>query len=294
MYKLIAIDLDGTLLNSNGIVSNETKKILQEIIKKNIKIVLTSGRMIDSIKAIAEEIGGQKYLIAGNGAIVYDIENQQILYKNFLSKEKVLDVIKICEENSIYYNIYTEKEVLTPALKYNVLYYHKENANREEKDRTKINIVTNMYEYVQNSQRDNYLKITICDEDKMIFNSIIRKIKQIKDIDVLEVEHMSRKNIMQGTETIEISYSYTEVSSQNVDKWEAINYILELENLSKEEVISIGDNINDKRMIENSGLGIAMKDSTPVVAQIANIITEETNNSDGVAKALQKIILESN
>ena len=162
MYKLIAIDLDGTLLNSNGMISNETKKILQEITEKDIKIVLTSGRMIDSIKSIAEEIGKQKYLIAGNGSIVYDIEKQQILYKNFLKKEKVLNVIKICEENSIYYNIYTENEVLTPALKYNVLYYHKENANREEKDRMKISIVNNMYEYVLNSKRDDYLKITIC------------------------------------------------------------------------------------------------------------------------------------
>ena len=150
MYKLIAIDLDGTLLNSNGVVSNETIETLRQIINKNIKIVLTSGRMIDSIKSIAEEIGGQKYLIAGNGSIVYDIEKDQILYKNFIKKEKVLDVIKICEENSIYYNIYTETELLTPALKYNVLYYHKENANREEKERTKIHILDNVYEYVQN------------------------------------------------------------------------------------------------------------------------------------------------
>ena len=81
MYKLIAIDLDGTLLNSNGNVSNESKEVLREIIKKIIKIVLTSGRMIDSIKSIAEEIGGQKHLISGNGAIVYDIEKNQILYK---------------------------------------------------------------------------------------------------------------------------------------------------------------------------------------------------------------------
>ena len=290
MYKLIAIDLDGTLLNSNGIVSNETKETLRQIINKNIKIVLTSGRMIDSIRKIAEEIGGQKYLIAGNGSIVYDIENHQILYKNFLSKEKVLDVIKVCEQNSIYYNIYTENEVLTPALKYNVLYYHKENANREERDRTKITLIDNMYEYVQNLESENFLKITICDEDKMIFNSIIKMLKQIKGIDVLDVEHMSRKNIIQGTETIEISYSYTEVSAQNVDKWEAIQYILEKEKISKDEIIAIGDNINDKKMIENAGLGIAMKGSTPTIIDIADRVTEENNNSDGVAKILNNLI----
>ena len=290
MYKLIAIDLDGTLLNSNGIVSNETKETLRQIINKNIKIVLTSGRMIDSIRKIAEEIGGQEYLIAGNGSIVYDIENHQILYKNFLSKEKVLDVIKICEQNSIYYNIYTENEVLTPELKYNVLYYHKENANREEKDRTKITLIDNMYEYVQNLESENFLKITICDEDKMIFNSIIKMLKQIKGIDVLDVEHMSRRNITQGTETIEISYSYTEVSAQNVDKWEAIQYILEKEGIGSKEVIAIGDNINDKKMIENAGLGIAMKGSTPTIIDIADRVTEESNNSDGVAKILNNLI----
>ena len=98
---------------------------------------------------------------------------------------------------------------------------------------------------------------------------------------------------MQGTETIELNYSYTEVSAQNVDKWDAISYILEQEQIQKEEVIAIGDNINDKKMIENAGLGIAMKGSTPIITEIANIVTEETNNSDGVAKALKKIIIDT-
>jgi Cof subfamily protein (haloacid dehalogenase superfamily) len=290
MYKLIAIDLDGTLLNSNGVVSAENKKTLQNLINKNIEIVLASGRMIDSTKTIAKEIGCKKYFIAGNGAIVYDIEKDEIIYENFLKKEKVLDVIKICEENSIYYNIYTDKQILATSLKYNVLYYNKENANRDEKDRSKINIVSNMYEYVQNLEDEKFLKITICDENKMIFNSIIRRIKQIKEIDVLDVEHMSRKIITQGTEQVEVSYSYTEVSAQNVDKWEAIKYILNQEQLTSENVIAIGDNINDKEMIKNAGLGIAMKDSTPVVREIADITTEQSNNSNGVAEALDKIL----
>lgn len=290
MYKLIAIDLDGTLLNSNGVVTQETKETLQKIISKNINVVLASGRMIDSMKTFANEIGCKKYLIAGNGSIIYDIEKDAIIYKNFLTKEKVLDVIKICEENSIYYNIYTDKEILATALKYNVLYYNKENLNREEKDRTKINIVSNMYEYVQNLENENFLKMTICDEDRLIFNSIIRKIRQIKGVDVLDVEHMSRKIITQGTETFEISYAYTEVSAQNVDKWEAIKYILGQDKLAQEEVIAIGDNINDKIMIQNAGLGIAMKDSTPVVKEVANIVTEQSNNEDGVANTLKSII----
>lgn len=147
-----------------------------------------------------------------------------------------------------------------------------------------------MYEYVQNLENENFLKMTICDEDRLIFNSIIRKIRQIKGVDVLDVEHMSRKIITQGTETFEISYAYTEVSAQNVDKWEAIKYILGQDKLTQEEVIAIGDNINDKIMIQNAGLGIAMKDSTPVVKEVANIVTEQSNNEDGVANTLKSII----
>ena len=292
MYKLITIDLDGTLLNSNGIISDYTIKTMQEIMSKNIQIVLASGRIVDSIKSFAKQIGDQKYLIAGNGSIVYDIENDEILYKNFLKKEKVLDVIKICEENSIFYNIYTENEVLTPELKYNVLYYHKENSNREDKKRIQINIVDKMYEYIKNSTREDYLKITVCDEDKMIFNSIIRKLKQIKDIDILDIEHMSRKNITKGTEDVELNYSYTEITAQNVDKWKALEFILMRENISKDDVIAIGDNINDKQMIQNAGMGIAMKGSTPEVLQIADRVTNESNNFDGVANTLKQIILD--
>ena len=145
--------------------------------------------------------------------------------------------------------------------------------------------------YLYQKSKENFLKITICDENKAVFNSIIRKIKQIPNIDILDIEHMSRKNISQGSENVELNYFYTEVSAQNVDKWEAIKYILERENIKAEEVIAIGDNINDKEMLQNSGLGIAMKGSAPSVIEVANMVTEETNDLDGVEKVLRRLIL---
>lgn len=287
MYKLIAIDLDGTLLNSFGIVTEETKNEIKKIQQQGTDVILASGRPIDSIKAIADEIDSKKYFIAGNGAIVYDMKKDEIIYEKCLSKQKVLDIIKICEDNSIGYSLYTEKEILTKNLKYNVLYYHKENLKKPEGKRTKINIINDMYEYVKNNENSNFLKITICDEDKSVFNSIIRKLREIKDIEVLDVSHMARKTIKQGTEEIPIEYYYTEISRANVDKWYAIEFLAEKLNIKKEEIMAIGDNINDKKMIENAGLGVAMEQSTPVVINIADEVTT-SNNSDGVAKILQK------
>ena len=288
MYKLIAIDLDGTMLNSYGIVTQNTKEVIKKVQEKGIEVIIASGRPIDSIKTIAKEIESENYFISGNGAILYDIKKDEIIYENILKKAKTLDIIKICEENSIYYNIYTEKEILAKSLNYNVLYYYKENLDKEEKNKTHIKIVEDLYKYLE-ERNEKIIKITICDNNKSIFNSILKKLKTIDDIEVLEVSHMSRKIIRQGTEEVPIEYFYTEISAKNVDKWYAIQMLAEKLNIKKEEIVAIGDNVNDEKMIKEAGLGIAMGQSSPKITKISNYITNN-NNEEGVANALKHII----
>ena len=112
MYQLVAIDLDGTMLNSYGMVTENTKNTIKKVIENGAEVMIASGRPIDSIKAIAKEIGSENYFIAGNGALIYDIKNDKIIYEKYMSKSKVLEIIKICEENSISYNVYTDKACL--------------------------------------------------------------------------------------------------------------------------------------------------------------------------------------
>lgn len=291
MYKLVAIDLDGTLLNSQGEISDENRLYLKKAIDRGIEVVLASGRPIDSVENLSLEIGANRYLISGNGAVVYGIQEKEILYNKFLSKAQVLNIIKMCKDNSIYCNVYTENEIIAESLNYNILFYYRENANKDEEKRTKINIVNDMYKYIESSQVEKYLKITVCDDSQLIFNSILRKLKTISDVDVLDVSHMSRKIIKDGTERIQIEYFYTEITNRNVNKWEAIKYIIEKDGINPDEVVGIGDNINDKEMIEYAGLGIAMGNSSPDVKAVAKIVVAD-NNSDGVAEAIKKYILD--
>ena len=151
--------------------------------------------MPNSVKSLAKEIGADKYIICGNGTFIYDLQKEKIIYDAFLEKSKVLEIIKICEENSIYYNVYTEDSVLTKTLSYNALFYDNENSKKPIEKRTNINIVENIYKYVEENTNINILKMTICDSDKVIFSSILKKLKIIPKIDVLEIEHMSMKNI---------------------------------------------------------------------------------------------------
>ena len=143
---------------------------------------------------------------------------------------------------------------------------------------------------LEKQQKEDYIKITICDENNIIFGSMLKKLKKIKGIDVLDVGHMSRKIIKSGTEEYTMEYFYTEVTSQNVDKWSAIRFLIEKLGIKEEEVIAIGDNMNDKTMLENAGLGVAMGNSAPYIQEMAKIVTD-SNNEDGVAKVIEKYIL---
>lgn len=288
MYKLIAIDLDGTLLNSYGEISEGNKEAIRYALDKKTEVVLASGRDPQTMKKISLELGINNYLIAGNGASIYDIKLEKNIYEKYIKKEKALKIIKMCKENSIFLNLYTDKGIITESLNYNVKVFNSENNHKSLDKQTNIELVKNLYTYIENNNI-NILKIIICDDSKIIFNNIIQKLKLIGGVEVLDVEHMSRKLIKIGTEEINIEYYYTEVSSKNVDKWNAIEYLIEKLNISKDDIICIGDNINDKKMVENAALGIAMKNSALASQNVGDFITED-NNSDGVKVAIYKYI----
>ncbi len=290
MYKLIAIDLDGTLLNSYGQISSKNKKAIKKAKDNGIEVIIASGRHITSVKSFAKEINCENYSICGNGAILYDMKNDEILYNKFIAKEKILEIIEICEQNSIYYNIYTETEILTRTIAYSALFYKQENEKKDSKYQTNIKVVEDLYNFVKNDTNNNYIKVTIYDDNLSIFNHIIQKLREVEDIDVLDVGHMSRKMIKVNNEDIEIKYYYTEITKNDVNKWNAIKVLMNKLNISADEVVTIGDNVNDKEMLENAGIGIVMGNSAEYVKEYGNKVVTD-NNSDGVAEAIEKYII---
>ena len=190
MYKLITIDLDGTLLNRYGEVTEYTKNVIKQVTQKGILVVLASGRISESVLTIAKEIGANKYYISGNGSVLYDMQKNEILYENYLSKEKVLEIIELCEKNSIYYNIYTESSVIAKSLNYNVAFYNYENTKKSSDKKTEINIVEDVYDYVKKLNTNKFLKMTICDESKIVFSSILR----IEEI--MKLENIKQEEVM--------------------------------------------------------------------------------------------------
>lgn len=288
MYKLITIDLDGTLFNSYGEVSEGNREAIKYALDKGIKVVLASGRDPKIIEKISLDLGINDFLISGNGASVYSIKDKKNIYESYIKKEYALKIIELCKKNSIFLNIYTTRGIIAESINYNVKVFNSENNYRPKNKQTNIEIVKNIKEYIENTDLE-ILKIIICDENKIIFDNVMQKFKQINEIEVLEVEHMSKKIIKIGTEEKLIEYYYTEITNENTNKWSALEFLINKLKIKKEDVICIGDNLNDEKMVNNAGLGIVMKNSALSSKKIGDFVTD-TNNEDGVKKAIYRFI----
>jgi Cof subfamily protein (haloacid dehalogenase superfamily) len=284
MYKFIAIDIDGTLLDSKGQVSDRTRTAIKKALDKGIQVVLTSGRMSNAVNAFSKEIGANKFLIAENGATIIDLSNDELINSNYLDKNTVLDILDLCIENNIYYMIYTRSELIVKDLKHMALFFYKNNYNYNPEEKMEMHFAGK--DYISDID-DKFTKIIVCDEDRVVYNSIVNRLKKIHDVDVTAIPHISNKTLKFGSDTTEISYSYAEITARGTDKWNAIQKLMERLNIKSEEVIAIGDNIIDLKMIQNAGLGVAMANGSPVAREAAKIITD-SNDQDGVAKILEE------
>lgn len=103
---------------------------------------------------------------------------------------------------------------------------------------------------------------------------------------------MSRKIIKSGTETVEMNYFYTEITKENINKWQTLKKIASYLNIDETEIVAIGDNINDMEMIQNAGLGIIIGESALAKKELNKIIVS-SNDKNGVAEAIENHLLKS-
>jgi Cof subfamily protein (haloacid dehalogenase superfamily) len=285
MYKMVAIDIDGTLLNSKSELTEKTKEILKEASKRDVYIVLTSGRISDNVLKFCEDVGADKYLISENGASIINLSNGEIEYSNYMSKDVVNKVLDICEENSIYYMVYSQRELIVKSIKYMSMFFYKQNYNPN----ARIKQIVAGRDYINNTT-SSITKLMICDEDRSVYKGIVRKLKEIEDIDILPVPHVSVKKLKIDGEEKTIKYSYADISAKGCNKWTAVKFLADKLGIKKDEILAIGDNINDMQMIYNAGLGVCMDNGSPHVKMIADVVAP-SNEKDGVAQIIEKYVL---
>lgn len=289
MYKMVVIDIDGTLLTSQGNITEETRQALCKAQDMGLVIVLASGRIVNSTVTYARNIGLNSYVISGNGSVITELKTEENIYTNCLGNRATQSIVDICKDNTISLNVYTLSEILTEKIEYNVLFYSIQNRQLNDDKKTNINVYDDIRRAVKEKANNNVSKITVCDKDKSIFNSIIRKLRTIRGIDVLDVSHSSHKVIDIGSEKVNVDYYYTEITKSNVDKWHAIEFLADKLNIDCKDIICIGDNANDIMMVQNCGLGVILDNAAPEYKEKAKYVAP-SNNDNGIVDVLDKFV----
>ncbi len=291
MYKLISIDIDGTLLNSRGEISERTKDVVRRVASNGVEVVLTSGRVSESVGQIARMLNASKYIICDNGALIYDNDKKEIVNATYIGRDTVLNLVKTCLENDIYYMVFTTKRIIVKDLKHMALAFYKKRHNLNEATSGMAEIQFGGIEIVEKCE-EPFTRIVVCDQDRIIYNSIVNKLKMFDDIELMAVPHVSTKRIKEDDREIFLTYSYAELLAKGTNKWTAIMKLAEILGIRPSEVMAIGDNFNDIEMIKNAALGVAVNNGSPTAKEVADVIAP-SNDQDGVAIALENYVLKN-
>ncbi len=278
MYKMAVLDIDGTTLNSNGKISKLTKETITRLNEKKIPVCICTGRNIRNTLPIIKMLNIKTPFICMDGMIMYDpIENKSI-FECVLPQKEMLDILDILKEENLYIEI------------------------------------VDKYNYIKYIKNDNLKKYNLSAVQSFKFNSIgiiknfIWGIKYIKNLDTIYNSNEKIYQILAGGDIEDLRLAEEKIKSLNIpnleirnDLWgnyvyyaakgigksNGVRLLCNHYKIDISEVVAIGDEMNDLDMIKAVGMGVAMGNGVDSVKKAADYITE-TNDNDGVAKALIK------
>lgn len=285
MYKMIVVDLDGTLLNDYKKVSKENLRAIKRAYdEKGVMTVIATGRPLEYAKRISNMCNNNlgNYIIACNGGLIQDISTGEFIHKISLSNEEVLKIRRIfLEENVDMMMLYTDEEMIIESKNISEIFEAEIKLNND-----KIEIKNIEKEINTNKNILKTLCLLIGDEKKL--ENVIKKLESIEDI---ETSGICDYIYINNDKTYKSKY--IDIVKKSVTKKNAINILANKLGINKNEIIVMGDEKNDIPMFEGVGLSIAMENAVDKVKEKADYITS-SNNNDGVAKAINKFIFNIN
>lgn len=262
-YKLVVVDLDGTLVLKNPEVSQKNKEEIRRIQKKAVTFSIASGRMLSSILPYAEELNIKAPLICYGGAMLVHSETKKVLYQVTVPVETAKLVIRLAKAFDLHVNLHIGENV----------YIEKERTEAEaycKNAGVKASVVGDLLSFI----REEPTKLIVISENVPLLDEVG---------EILRNQTSGRLNITKSFPT------YLEVMSHEASKGRALEMMAKILGIEPEEVMAIGDSFNDIDMLEWAGLGIAMGSVPAEVKEAANYITASFEE-DGVALALERFI----
>ena len=260
--KLIASDMDDTLLNSKNVISERNGATIRKAIDAGIVFLIATGRMYVSVKPYADALGLDVPLVTYNGALVKGSKSGKVYYEHPLKLATALELLDYCKEKDYYIQSYQGDELWVKEATVFSAYY------------TQISGIpaTPVGERLYHPEAAPYKLLAMTKPED--FQTVWQDVQQRFDGKVTVTS--SRDNFL-------------ELMEPGVNKWNAVKAVAEVYGIKPEEVMCIGDSNNDLSMIENAGIGVAVANAKPAVQAAAKLVTA-SNDDDGVAKAIETVL----
>ncbi len=275
MIKLLALDVDGTLFNTDGKVTAASIEAIHKAQEKGVQVVLASGRDYEGLPWDQLKDVSIDYVLTCNGAAIYRTRDRECLREECLDKEQMIPVFEFILSREVYLSVFINGANYTPTQCFPYV------EHMELPDYVKHNLSTKI-----NRMEDmiGYLKEHDASIQKATLNFQFR-----------EGEYFNReevKNYLEACPDINLvdgGFSNLEFTKAGVSKATGLHMLAEYLGVPMEQVLAVGDSGNDVEMLQAAGIGVAMGNALDSVKAVANDVTR-SNDEDGVAAVIEKYI----
>lgn len=258
MYKIIFIDIDGTLRNDKKEITNRTKEAIQKVVQKGIHVVICSGRYRQYVENVSKEAMASNYIIACNGGEIYDYKNKKIIYENNLRKQIIMELYQLAEKYKVQFVI-----------------------NSRDK-RVVFNESDNILEEFLKTHSST--QCIFADEDASKIRTIKSEVEKLEDVEIINLS----KSLLNKDVPAENSL-FLDVACRGTSKGNAIKKLCTYLKIDLNDSVAIGDSYNDLPMFEVVKHCVVMGNALEDIKKVADKVID-TNDEDGVAKFLEKIL----
>lgn len=259
--KLLALDVDGTLLDDEHRLSPVTAAALCALADQGIEIVLCTGRSPTNAAPYLREIGLEGMMITHNGATTVQSETMEVVDQQPITLEEILPFIRYCRENRIHFDICTP------------FHLYVEQLTAEEQQ---------MY--------TNFMLEPVVHEDLSVFREPMVKFTIFGTKETMDKVEQDWRSWNSELNIIRSHLLFIDIMNPLASKGNALRQLAGKRNVTREQIVAIGNYYNDLDMLQYAGLGIAMENSPEDLKQQADAVTA-SNNDNGVYQALKKYIL---
>ena len=289
MIKLIASDMDGTLLNSDHKIPKENIELIKFAQKNGIQFVVATGRAYyEALPALNDE-NIKCDVISFNGGIIYD-KNGNIINITPMKLKDLYYTIEILKSLEISYQLYTKNTIYTNSIETDITAYidlirangeepNEQHLRQEARNRLALGHITEVdnIELYLNQENNPAIKVIGISND-------LEKLKHATEL-------------LSGNDNISVTSSganNVEIMDKKATKGEALKIVADIHDVNLKNAIAIGDNLNDQAMLDIVEYSIAMKNGNKDLQKTSKFITEKTNSEGGVADSVMKLLKEKN